>query len=110
MEKSKNLAQFLNCKYIVSRTYLKENWDIKIIQDLEQYCQEIDDMRHELVALQYSGTQGQIGILMSKEKVIALDFESTVENIAYFAGIKYGDEPDVEIRAYEGLCKGAIYP
>lgn len=109
-ERSKNLAQFLNTKYIVSRSYCKPDWNSKIIQEIEQYCEEISDSKDNLIALQYSGTQGQIGVLISKEKLIALDFESTVENIAFFAGNQFKNESDIEIRAYEGLCKGAIYP
>ncbi|MES2613950.1 MAG: 6-carboxytetrahydropterin synthase [Bdellovibrionota bacterium] len=109
-EKSKNLAQFLNNKYIISHTYLKENWNCGLIQDIRQHCLEVEDMKDSLVALEYSGTQGQIGILISKEKVVPLDFESTVENIARFARWKYAEEEGIEVRAYEGLCKGAIYP
>ncbi len=110
LKKSAHLAQFLNSKYIISRAYLKENWNLTLIQNIELYCPEIEDIKHELYAVQYTGTQGQIGILISKEKVITLDYESTVENIAHFVANKYGDDPSIEIRAYEGLCKGAIYP
>jgi 6-pyruvoyl-tetrahydropterin synthase len=110
VEKSRNLAHFLNQKYIISSDYIKNNWNTKILQDLENHCQEIEDFKNELFGLEYSGTQGSIGVLISKNKVIRLQNESTIENLAQFLGSQHNQEEGIEIVAYEGLCKGVIYP
>ena len=109
-QKSKNLAQFLNNKYIVAQNYLQKNWESPLIQEIVQYCPEIENLKANLLALEYTGTQGKIGLILSKQKVVTLDFESTVENIASYAGKQFENESDIQIIAYEGLCKGAIYP
>ena len=80
MEKSKNLANYLNRKYIVSHDYIQDNWNSKIFHDIKQFCHEVEEYKENLVALQYSGSQGQIGLFLPKEKVIGLKYESTVEN------------------------------
>lgn len=109
-EKSKNLAHYLNNKYIVAQNYIKTDWSQKSIQDLIQYCPEVEENKEKLCALAYSGTQGQIALFMPHELVLAFHFESTVENMACFAHNFFKEEKEIEIRAYEGLCKGAIYP
>lgn len=109
IEKSNYLAKKLDSYYIISKNYINNNWNTKLIKELIEHCPELYDFKNLFIAAQYKGTQGEVAIVMPKEKVLALDQESTIENLAEFMRNQFLQCNDqIEIRAYEGLSKGSI--
>ena len=103
-EKSAQAAKKLNNSYIISRNYVISEWNTKLIHELIEHCPEIAETKHNLIAAQYKGTQGEVAVIMPKENVFTLEQESTVENLAEFIRKLF----PIEERAYEGLSKGSI--
>ncbi|BBH51983.1 6-carboxytetrahydropterin synthase [Fluviispira sanaruensis] len=108
LARSAKAAKKLNNSYIISRNYLAEKWDSRLITELVEHCPEISDFKSELIAAQYKGTQGEVAVIMPKINTLALDCESTVENLAEYIRNQFVDDTDIEVRAYEGLAKGSI--
>lgn len=109
LNKSSIAAKKLNNSYIISRNYILNQWNTKLVQELIDHCPEIVDIKESLIAAQYKGTQGEVAVIMPKENVFTLDQESTVENLAEFMRKQFStDNDEIEIRAYEGLSKGSI--
>ncbi len=109
LDKSFLAAKKLNNSYIISRNYVIKQWNTKLIQELIAHCPEIEDIKENLIAAQYKGTQGEVAVIMPKENVFTLDQESTVENLAEFMRKQFSlNDDEIEIRAYEGLSKGSI--
>ncbi len=107
---SHELAKKLNQKHIVSKSYVKDNWDHILFQEILQYCPEIEENKEHLILLQHEGTQGVVATVLPKSAVVCLNRESTVENIAHYLYDLLGCDEGIEVRTFEGLCKGAIYP
>jgi len=109
LEKSTFAAKKLNNSYIISRSYVVDSWNTKLIQEIIDYCPELLELKETVLAAQYKGTQGEVAIILPKENVFTLEQESTVENLAEFVYQLFSpQEQQIEIRAYEGLSKGAI--
>ncbi|KAB8027775.1 6-carboxytetrahydropterin synthase [Fluviispira multicolorata] len=106
--KSTKAAKKLNNSYIISRNYLANNWDSRLIKELIEHCPEIADSKDELIAAQYKGTQGEVAVIMPKANTLLMSCESTVENLAEYIRNQFGDDTEIEVRAYEGLAKGSI--
>lgn len=108
ISKSTQAAKKLNNSYIISRNYLTKEWNTTLFRELIENCPELSDLKEELIAAQYKGTQGEVAVIMPKESVLTLDYESTVENLAEFIRKQFGTDDEIEVRAFEGLSKGSI--
>lgn len=92
-EKSRSIAQALNHKYLI--------WENHLVASKQDH----------ICSIQYTGSQGEIFLSLPEEKVILLNCESTIENIAEHIYKTFCDrDPNIQIRVYEGLAKGAVYP
>ena len=69
---------------------------------------EINGIAHTI--MKYSAQQGDFSITLPSSNIFVMPIESTVENIAIFLAnlISKNNQLDVEVKAYEGLNKGAF--
>ena len=69
---------------------------------------EIDGVAHTI--MEYSAQQGDFSITLPSSNIFVMPIESTVENIAIFLAnlISENNQLDIEVKAYEGLNKGAF--
>jgi threonine dehydrogenase-like Zn-dependent dehydrogenase len=61
--------------------------------------------------IRYNGTQGEVVVCAPRHRVVLMPDESTIENIsAWVYATFFADSVGVEVRGYEGLNKGALFP
>lgn len=109
-EKSSIVATQLSGKYLIAENYLKrpESSDLlHLMATLESSEHDTDNF----VWAAYHGSQGEVLVRIPRQRLIAMPTESTIENIAeWIHETLFKADPTIEVRAYEGLNKGAIYP
>jgi 6-pyruvoyl-tetrahydropterin synthase len=99
-------AQALNGGYLAQEGYLKTA-DHPLVVELLKTCPSLLLYKDTLAFISYTGTQGDVMLALPKSRVLPLKQESTIENIAAFLRNQWPEIP-LEVRAYEGLAKGAV--
>jgi len=109
-ELTKHLIQKIHGLYIISKQYLRPLFDSKHIRELKDHCflsGEFEKLKHSLYACEYTGADGKVAIIMSKNNVLTLENESTIENIACFLHDQISEYKNTEVIVYEGTSKGS---
>jgi 6-pyruvoyl-tetrahydropterin synthase len=60
--------------------------------------------------VRYSGSQGEVRVLVPTDSLVILPEESSVENISLYLHSELALPQGWEVHAYEGLAKGAVAP
>jgi 6-pyruvoyl-tetrahydropterin synthase len=107
---SERVARFLDGKYLITPEYLCAATPLNLQHNSDILTGfELDTAEH--MWLKYSGTQGEVVVCAPRERVILMPDESTIEHIsAWIHESFFADRSEVEVRGYEGLNKGALFP
>jgi 6-pyruvoyl-tetrahydropterin synthase len=106
--KSATVAKKFNNLYIISKHYLVKQWETPLIQEMTKLCPEILIYKNNLIACQYTGSQGDVAVIMPKNTVLCLEEESTIENLAQYMLKEFKNQKGLKIRAFEGIAKGSM--
>lgn len=107
---SQKAARLLDKTYLIDGTYLTqefhpEKWGLLG----ESWTQMMEKEPHLFV--EYSGNQGEFGLVLPKRMVQLMPSESSIENISQYVFNRLRLDPQVhQVFCYEGLQKGAIFP
>ncbi|NBO37307.1 hypothetical protein EBU99_01855 [bacterium] len=107
---SSHVASSLDSQYLLCKEYLKEpSTRIKEKCQNEIHGYELTDSSHTWIS--YEGTQGEVNVRVPSSRLKILDDESTIENISRWIHKHFfNSATEIEVRGYEGLLKGALYP
>jgi len=107
---SENVARALDGKYLVTPVYAH----LPSPAELQKHAELLTGFEFTTdnhMWLKYEGTQGEVRVCAPRERVILMPEESTIENISEWIHKTFFSEcTGVEVRGYEGLNKGALYP
>ena len=107
-EMSLKAADLLNNRYIINKSYLQMNDNSRLIDELYRGYPVLNSCKETHYNIEYTGSEGHISIIMSKERIILLNCESTIENLSLFLLKELNLDNSYKIQIYEGLKKGAI--
>ncbi|MEY3902799.1 MAG: hypothetical protein RL189_2105 [Pseudomonadota bacterium] len=109
-ERSSVAAAVLNGKYLVADCY-KKLPQTDVLASLSEFEGCIEYGSGNYVWTGYAGTQGEVTVLVPKDRLLIMPTESTIENIVEWIHANiFNSDPCVEVHAFEGLHKGAIFP
>ncbi|MEN9809849.1 MAG: hypothetical protein RLZZ488_1416, partial [Pseudomonadota bacterium] len=103
-------AAELNGRYLVADCYKKKP-QAEVLASLLKFESCIEFGSGNYVWTGYAGTQGEVTVLVPKDRLLIMPTESTIENIVEWIHAHiFNSDPSVEVHAFEGLHKGAIFP
>lgn len=109
-KKSAFAADKLNNKYLVAECYISEP-RISTRADLDPFIRQFELDSSDFVWANYRGSQGEVVVRLPAARLGIMPVESTIENIARWVHMSlFAGDPSIEVRAYEGLNKGAVWP
>lgn len=110
LESSVSAARFIDGKYLVTNHYL-ETLNALIEPEYSELVRSLELNQGTHTWLDYSGTQGKVRVCVPKNRLVLMPDESTIENIVrWLHESHFSGRPDIEVRGYEGLHKGALFP
>lgn len=103
-------AAVLNGRYLVADCY-KKNPRAEVQTSLLESEGCIEFGSGNYVWTGYAGSQGEVTVLVPRDRLLIMPTESTIENIVEWIHTHiFNSDPCVEVHAFEGLHKGAIFP
>jgi 6-pyruvoyl-tetrahydropterin synthase len=109
-EKSAAVARYLNGKYLVAECYAGQPAG-EALSRLNAVASESELTSDSFIRISYQGSQGQVNLLVPKEKLLLMKEESSIENISIWIHENlFHKDPSIVVYAYEGLNKGAVCP
>ncbi len=109
-ESSVSAARFIDGKYLVTEQYL-ETSNALIEPEYSEVVRSLELNQGTHTWLDYSGTQGQVRVCVPTKRLVLMPDESTIENIVRWLHVShFSGRSDIEVRGYEGLHKGALFP
>lgn len=107
-EKSGKAAELLNNRYIVNESYLQKDTNSKLLKELYRNFPILNSCKDTHYTFEYSGTKGDIALIMPVKRTLLLKGESTIEYLCKFILNQLNLKSDYKVFAYEGFKKGAI--
>ncbi len=104
------LMKKLNGLYIISKKYLEKTISTPNLKLLKSECflkDEFQSFQNNIHCFEYSGSDGKLSLIISKEHVLILPMESTIENITLYLSSQLLNTKNTTVQIYEGSAKGA---
>lgn len=103
-------ANYLNKKYLVESNYICASRPTTTEQ-LTDLVERFEMNSSDYAWACYQGTQGHVVVRLPNSRLLKMSSESTIENIVEWVHQNlFKSSSAVEVRAYEGLHKGAVWP
>lgn len=107
---SSTIAKRLDGKYLVADCYLREPCT-ETLNALMPFLIDFELGENAYTWVSYQGSQGVVSLRVPTHRLLIMPKESTIENIAEWVHSTCLDSDcSIEVRAFEGLHKGAIAP
>lgn len=107
-KKSEEAAKLLNNRYIVNESYVQKDTNSILLNELYSNFPVLNNYKDSHYTFEYSGTKGDIALIMPVERTLLLEGESTIEYLSKFILNQLNLKSDYKVFAYEGFKKGAI--